>query len=133
MSQFTIHLIGGPDDASATLITSTKNQLCHIDFFYDGRSIQASATDYFEALCEIRKQLESENLIPFCYGASLNVYPSGMCRDMGSGLKAYKFKLGQKPTLSDLVNIFDSGFDVIPSYVSKQKEYFQECWKAIQA
>jgi len=86
--------------------------------------IEASDSDFFEAFCQIRSRLEQERLIPFCYGASLNVFPSGMARDMGAGLSAYRLAMGRGASPSDLVSIFDSGPDVIPSFVSKQEEFF---------
>jgi hypothetical protein len=61
-----------------------------------------------------------------CYGASLNVYPSGMGRDMGAGLMAYRTTIGKVPELADLVNIFDEGPDFIPATVAQQEEHYQE-------
>ena len=127
MSEYKIHLIGGKDDESATIVTSyVNNNFCHIQFEYQGQTIQETALDYFECLCKIRLRLESEKLIPFCYGASLTVYPSGMGRDMGRGLKAYKHTIGKQAKLTDLVFIFDEGLDVIPSTVANQKAYYEE-------
>jgi hypothetical protein len=133
MSEYTVHLIGVDDDETAHISTQTQDRDCCITFTFRGRSIEASASDYFEAFCKIRLILESDKIIPFCYGSSLNVYPSGMCRDMGSGLSAYKLAKGKKPERTDLVKIFDEGFDVIPAYVNAQKEYFADWLKSIQA
>jgi len=63
---------------------------------------------------------------PTCYGASLNVDPSGMGRDMGAGLMAYRTAIGKAPESAELVHIFDEGPDVIPSTVAQQKEHWQE-------
>ncbi|MGC4014884.1 MAG: hypothetical protein QM755_10280 [Luteolibacter sp.] len=123
----TLYLIGGADDEIANFIAFPLDDHCHVQFTYRGKQITATASDYFEALSDIRLQLEAENLIPFCYGASLNVFPSGMCRDMGAGLSAYRLTLGQTPRQSDLVGIFDSGPDVIPASVANQKAFF-ETW-----
>ncbi len=92
---------------------------------YRGRAIEESASDYFKAFCDMRERLEKEGLRPVCYGASLNVYPSGMGRDMGAGLKAYRMVVGKHAT--DLVHIFESGPDVIPSTVAEQRK-FVESW-----
>jgi hypothetical protein len=59
-----------------------------------------------------------------CYGASLNVFPSGMARDMGGGVMAYKLTLGQRGRMQDLVCIFDTGPNVQPTTVASQREYF---------
>jgi hypothetical protein len=45
--------------------------------------LRAQESDYFEALAKIREELERKGLRPVCYGASRNVFPSGMSRDMG--------------------------------------------------
>jgi len=133
MSEHLIHLIGGEDDETATVVKSPRDGLCHIAFTYRGRTIEESATDYFEAFCRVRTRLEEEKLIPFCYGASLNVYPSGMCRDMGAGSIAYRLKLGVKPTRADLVQIFAEGPDVIPSSVAMQKQFHDDWLKGKSA
>ena len=99
----------------------------HMLIRYDRRELHAAAYDYFEALVTIRRQLETQGLIPVCYGASRNVFPSGMCRDMGAGLQAYKFALGRKPTLDDLVLILSTGPDIEPATVEEQRVYF-ESW-----
>ena len=133
MLERTIHLIGGDDEETATIVFDRNDRNCHLTLNYRERSISASATDFFDAFCDIRTALEKDRLIPFCYGASLNVFPSGICRDMGAGLKAYKFKNGTKPTRSDLVDIFDAGPDIIPVFVSVQREHFAAWLNSIGA
>ena len=96
---------------------------------FEGQSIVKAADDYFEAMCETRRELEKKNLKLNCYGASKNVYPSGMCRDMGMGLKAYKMRLGVHVRMSDLVIIFETGPDVEASTVEEQYAFFQQ-WAA---
>jgi hypothetical protein len=91
--------------------------------------IEAEESDYFEAFCQIRLELEKEGIIPFCYGASLNVYPSGMGRDMGAGLKAYKMEMGRHARIKDLVEIFGVGPDIKPASVQSQREFWEE-WLA---
>ena len=133
MSDHTIHLIGGEDDETATLTTEDRGEVCHIAFRYRTRVIEASAEDFFEAFCQIRLQLESERLIPFCYGASLNVHPSGMSRSMGAGSKAYRLTARRQALTKDLVNIFDSGPDVIPASVANQKQHFNDWIQSLRA
>jgi hypothetical protein len=126
MSDHTIHLliIGGEDDETAVLTTEPRDGRCHITFRFRDRVIEASATDYFKAFSQIRLQLEPDGLIPFCYGASLDIFPSGMGRDMGSGLVAYRITIGRTP--DTLVRIFDTGPDVIPASVANQKQHFDD-------
>lgn len=124
MSEHTIHLIGGDDDETASLTAEERDDRCHIAFRYRDQMFEANASDFFEAFCQIRSQLEPEHLIPFCYGASLNVFPSGMARDMGAGLSAYRLAMGRAASRRDLVSIFDSGPDVVPSSVANQENFF---------
>jgi hypothetical protein len=133
MSQHLVHLIGRGDEETAMVTTDERDEICHITFEYRGRSISADARDFFDALSEIRIQLEPEQLIPFCYGASLNVFPSGMSRSMGSGLKAYRLTMGHQALAKDLVFIFDAGPDIIPASVVRQKKYFDDWIKSLKA
>lgn len=56
----------------------------------DGGQVEARADDAFEALCVIREQLESAGLRIGVAGAQRDVWPSGMSRDQGGGLVAYR-------------------------------------------
>ena len=134
MSTYTIQLSGGTDNETATLVTEEQvDGLCHVILHYRDRAVQASASDFFEALCLLRVQLEPQHLIPLCYGASLNVYPSGMTRDMGDGLFAYKLTPGRQALRADLVGIFDVGPDVVPSSVADQERYFDAWLQSLKA
>jgi hypothetical protein len=133
MADHTIYFIGGEDDESGVLTSLQNGEECTLSLAYRGRHISASARDFFEAFCEIRLQLEPEALIPFCYGASLNVYPSGMSRDMSKGLMAYRLVSGSQATRESLVRIFEHGHDVIPSSVANQKAFFAEWLASLKA
>src|SRR5215471_2936949 len=67
---------------------------CSLSLQYANNVLTITAIDYFEAMCRIREELEKENIRPLCYGASRNVFPSGMCRSMGDATLAYKHTLG---------------------------------------
>jgi hypothetical protein len=101
-----------------------RHTVCRIILRFDESEIEASDRDFFEAFCRVREQLEKVGLHPLCYGAGRNVYPSGMCRDMSDGLKAYRMRMGRMAGMVDLVSIFDSGPDVDPASVKAQKEFF---------
>jgi hypothetical protein len=106
-------------------------ELCNLSFEYPGGEITAEESGYFEAMCQIRLKLEAVGWRPLCYGSSKCVYPSGMCRDMGRWLKAYKLRFGPPAGLDDLVGIFETGPDIEPSSVAKQRESFNHCVKSI--
>ena len=52
-----------------------------------------------------------------------------MARDMAQGLSAYRMTTGKHVSGRDIVEIFDSGPDVIPVTVETQREFFQD-WLA---
>lgn len=133
MSEYKIYLIGADEDEYGLLQTKKADDLCKLSFMFLGKSLEVEADDYFSAFCLIREKLEGNNLIPFCYGASLNVYPSRMARSMGSGLKAYKVELGRQARREDMVDIFDQGADVIPATVVNQKEYYEQWLASLSA
>jgi hypothetical protein len=103
-----------------------QHPLCEIQATLGQRSWTRSAADYFEALALIRRELEADGWLLSCYGASKNVYPSAMARDMGRGLKAYKTYLGQRSRREDLVDIFATGPDVEPASVDEQIAFHRQ-------
>jgi len=102
-----------------------------LKFQFINGEVTGNAPDYFEAMCQIRNALETDGWRPICYGSSRNVYPSGMARDMGRGLRAYKLELGRRGALTDLVSIFDCGPDVQPSSVEEQERFWNEWRRSI--
>ncbi|GAA3599115.1 hypothetical protein GCM10022198_24200 [Klugiella xanthotipulae] len=50
----------------------------------------AEAADAFEALCVVREALEQRGWRIGVTGAQADVWPSGMARDQGGGLRAYR-------------------------------------------
>lgn len=102
---------------------------CTLSLTVDDRKYSASADDYFEALCDIRDQLEEIGLRRNCYGAHVAAYPSGMSRGMRYGLKIYKLTLGQPGCASDLVHLFDVDDEVEPATVAGQRAYYDR-WLA---
>jgi len=95
----------------------------------EGFEIKGEGPDSFEAFCRVREELERRGWLPHCYGASRNVWPSGMCRNMGGGTVAYRIALGQYAREQDLVGIFDTGPDVEPATVKEQYAFSRE-WLA---
>ena len=129
--QYTVFLIGGGTggDEQAVFTPQNVGTRCRLTCSYRDKVIVAEEDDYFEALCQIRKQLELEGILPFCYGASANVFPEGTVTEMSRGLVVCKVKTGERPKESDLVNIFDEGYDVMPVFVSMQQKFW-DSWLA---
>jgi hypothetical protein len=119
-----VYLVGGSDDETAIFKLFDEGNHCRLRCEYRDKVVESTATDFFQALCDVRGLLAKDGLIPFCYGASLDVYPSGMARDMGRGLKAYKLAVGRHAKTDDLVEIFAEGLDVIPASIAAQEQFY---------
>jgi len=52
-------------------------------------ALGASGRDFFDALQQLRLQLEPLGWYPLCNGVRIDCYPSGMARDMGEGRAVY--------------------------------------------
>jgi hypothetical protein len=124
VERFELFLIGGVDDEKASFELIETGDRCGIDCKHKGEGFSAEGRDFFDAFQDVRRWLGKRGLIPFCYGASLNVWPSGMGRDMGQGLKAYKTQMGAPAT--ELVRIFEGGPDVIPAHVEAQEQFHND-------
>jgi len=92
-----------------------------------GGTITRTARDFFDALREIRLELEKENILVHCYGGSRNVFPTGMQRTAGLGKQAYRLEGGRPREL--VVSIFDTGPDMDSCTVREQREFY-ESWCA---
>ncbi|WP_245436369.1 hypothetical protein [Mesorhizobium tamadayense] len=62
--QYTVFLIGGGTggDEQATFELRDIGARCRLTCKYRGKVIEAEEDDYFEALCQIRRQLEVEGI-----------------------------------------------------------------------
>ncbi len=127
--QYVVSLIGGSSHETAIFTLFEENDDCRLRCEYRDKVVERTWTDFFNALGDVRGLLANDGLIPFCYGASLHVRPSGMGRDMSKGLRAYKLALGRRPSIDDLVDIFAEGPDVVPASVSAQEQFFRD-WLA---
>ncbi|MGY3454494.1 hypothetical protein [Bradyrhizobium sp. USDA 4353] len=85
-----------------------------------------SDVDFFEAMIELRLELEKRGALLCCFGASQNVYPSGMQREMGPAILAYKMRLGEPSRRADMVNIFEADETVVPSTVEQQARFHRQ-------
>ncbi len=88
--------------------------------------ISKEADNFFEALIEIRKELEEKDIKLLCKGCCLNVYPSAMLLNMGSGIKAYELTLNEQAKMSSLVNIFESCELEEYASISEQYNFFNK-------
>lgn len=128
---YRVRLISASQPESEAVIRLGKNFAIILN--YGGGCVEKSDRDYFESFCRIREHLETQGLRPHCHGASLNVFPSGMTRQMGGGQLAYRLAMGRSPGKEDLVDIFESTEDVVPVSVQEQAEFFKLWLKSLAA
>ena len=105
---------------------SVKYGECRVQINCDGKVSEGRRIDYFDALEEARLPFEAEGYRLLCYGASLNVFPSGMGRSCTLGIESYQFKK-KGPKGSKI--IFESGKAVIPATIKEQRLFFLKCSK----
>jgi hypothetical protein len=106
---------------AATVSFRENDPACRLRLIAAGIDESATGTDYFASFAEIRRRLAKRNLLPQCYGASRNVWPSGMARDMGQGLAAYRLTMGRPAR--ERVHIFASGPDIDPVGPEEQRAF----------
>ena len=113
----------GEEAGEAEVSYHAENRRCLLQLRLGTSQFSGEGPDYFEALCEVRRQLEAQGLLLRSYGGSRNLVLSGMCRDVGAGLSGYRVSAGKRPVRADLVRIFDTGPDVEPATVDEQKAF----------
>lgn len=110
-----------PDDKDMVLLKLT----------IDEKKISCKSANFFDALLDLRKELEKTDIIIMCNGAAENVYPSPMQQSMGSGRVAYKQFLGQKAKIADVVDIFECDESLNFVNIDKQLKFNIEWQKSI--
>lgn len=85
--------------------------------------------DLFEALIALRLKLEETGYRVLCAGARVDVFPSGMSRNMGGARKAYITRLGEPAT--NLIDIFDEAKAELVGTVEGQKEFHNKWGRSL--
>ena len=114
----------------ATLKRRPRDATCWIQLAAGDIQDTSTSSDYFEAFTDIRRRLAKKNIFPLCYGASRDIWPSGMARDMGQGLRGYKLKMGIPG--GEMFEIFATGPDINPVTPEEQKEYANRWFASIK-
>lgn len=82
------------------------------------RAVEVRADDAFEALCRIRDELEPSGWRIGVAGAQRDVWPSGMSRDQGGGLVAYRMTAGGA---AGIVDTFEPVDPVTVTTIAEQR------------
>jgi len=112
------------DGHSADAIVISGDDPYRLLLEFRGESYYETAEDTFEAFGKIRDRLELIGYRPICYGACLNYYPSPMSRDMGGGVKLYRFTLGERTKANELFFIFDTEPGLAPVTFAEQNAFY---------
>ena len=70
-----IQLRGKDGELPAVVVLTERDDDCRLKLEFSGGQYEATASDFFDALVSVRRELWSRELVPVCYGASRNVYP----------------------------------------------------------
>ncbi|MDL2302371.1 hypothetical protein LJC58_08450 [Lachnospiraceae bacterium OttesenSCG-928-D06] len=104
-----------------------------IKLYINSDTITKYSDNFFEALIEIRKELESLGINLLCRGCCTKVYPSAMLLSMGSGRKAYKLTIGEPATNNMLVDIFESCDEKDYGTIEEQKKFYKSWLDSIKS
>ena len=127
MKTWTITLVDGTQTESGEISILHGGEVCRVTLDFRGRRYEGASWSFFDAFCDIRKELEPLGVLVSCYGGSLNAHPGGMAGRSSDGLAAYRMHDDRPATTDDLVHIFDTGDDVVPATVADQRARF-ESW-----
>lgn len=111
-----------------TLIQEFPDSLCRLHLTAKGINESASSTDYFTSFAHIRKRLAAQSIFPLCYGASRDIWPSDIARDLIQGLKAYRLVPGEPAR--ELFGIFEIGKDIDPVHPDEQEKFSADWLKS---
>ncbi len=104
-------------------VTCANEDTCELIVSSTGNEMKRYAgSDYFEAMCHWRVELEKEDARLLCNGARIDCFPSGMSRSMGKGLTVYVNETG-KPS-SERLNLFGQAEADKVGTVAEQKQAF---------
>ncbi|WP_354687303.1 hypothetical protein [Cupriavidus necator] len=123
MPTLIVPLGGGAPDELIRFEASEESDVCRLRAIYRDQVIDLMASDFFEALCQVRDIMALSGVGPLCYGASLDVYYIDSGEQRGKGMFAHRLIMGQQPEEADVVETFTTGADVCPATVVDQRKY----------
>ena len=126
----TIHVGRDGVDHDATISWRTEDRLWVVAIDSPVfEPVEARANDAFEALCLVRDELEPHGWRIGVAGAQADVWPSGMARDQGGGLRAYRMT---EERVSDLVDTFEPVNPATVTTVAEQRAEADRLHEAIR-
>jgi hypothetical protein len=89
-------------------------------------TVSGEASDLFEALSDVRRQLEPSGWAVAVQGARRDTFPSPMLRDMARGERVYVLRPGIPATPDDIVGTFDDAPAELLASVDEQRRHIDE-------
>lgn len=108
------------------------NNMVFLEINFEGEKISFKGENFFQALLDLRRELEKNEIQIICNGAAKNVYPSRMQLSMGTGIKAYKMYIGKQAKMSDVVNIFDCDEELDFVKIEEQSNFYDEWLRSLR-
>ena len=108
-----------------------SDELCVIEISLGSQVVKYEAESFFQALIEIRLDLEKDGGIIQCNGSDRHIFPSPLQMAMG-GEKAYLLEIGKQATLQNIYDIFDTNkpnLDCVT--VLEQKEFYNQWFHSL--
>jgi hypothetical protein len=109
------------------IITVSTEEPWTLAFKSDYDEYTTAEADLFECLRALRRHLELKRIVLLCQGARVDVYPSGLSRELTGGRRAYMLHMGERTYQRDLVDIFSPSEQQFVGTVEEQDAYF-EAW-----
>ncbi|MCY6493925.1 hypothetical protein [Leptolyngbya sp. GGD] len=114
-------------------IAYADDSLCHLSFSHpEVQAHEVQGVDIFECLNKLRRILQDEyGLYLSCAGSRIDTYSSGAARNMSGGRVLFIYTLGQYPTRSNEVRIFDPAPPEKVGSLEEQQRYHDDWLKSI--
>jgi hypothetical protein len=129
VQQLSVPMIRGSERVTSTLrweLRSDRTYTIDLDG-PDGR-VTGNGSDLFQALQEIRSELEPRGWLIAVQGARVDAYPTGMVRDMIGARRVYILRVSQQAQREHLVDIFAEAAADSLGTVEQQKNYYRD-WR----
>ncbi|WP_328472654.1 hypothetical protein OHA21_10470 [Actinoplanes sp. NBC_00393] len=101
---------------------------CTFDIELDGpdEPVHRSGRDLFDALQQVRLELERQGLVIAVQGARTDAYPTGMIRNMVAASRVYIMEIGRDVERKHLVNTFAEAELHTIGTVEQQDAHYRE-------
>lgn len=114
-------------DEEITLNLIDDEEFCVIEILNNDGNVKYEADSFFEALTELRNELEKLGGIIQCNGSDKYVFPSPLQMSMG-GEKAYHLELGKPASLKNVYEIFGTDKPVLECVTVEEQRKFYDTW-----